>query len=280
MKTLLFLMLMCGSAMASVNVLSNGQNLGPAQDINVIGAETSGNGPVKTLNMNMLSGVTSLDAIRFDTSYVDPLHAEGQMHWDSDDKTAVIDMNVAGVHLQLGQEMYAYCTNKTGGTLANGTVVYQNGVQGFRPKIVKAQANSSATASPIGVLTHDVDDNGNAYVTTYGLVRGLNTIAYTEGAKLWLSAATAGLFTSAEPALPNLSVRVGTVLKSHVSEGIILVDILDTHSVVQNMEVDGVLYMGPATTDGSWRFTVTGSSSLEFQRRESGVWITKGKVEP
>jgi hypothetical protein len=54
----------------------------------------------------------------------------------------------------------------------------------------------------------------------------------------------------------------------------------DASLVVNNIEVDGNLYMGPATTDGSWRFTITGSSSLEFQRRESGNWVTKGKVEP
>jgi hypothetical protein len=42
----------------------------------------------------------------------------------------------------------------------------------------------------------------------------------------------------------------------------------DASLVVNNIEVDGNLYMGPA------------SSSLEFQRRESGNWVTKGKVEP
>jgi hypothetical protein len=230
-----------------------------------------------SLNVN---GTFGADEISLDTSYVDDVHQEGNIHWDVDDKTAVIDMSVEGVHLQVGQELHVYCTNKSGAQLTNGTVVYQNGVQGFRPKIYKAQSNAKATSSPIGVLTHDVADNGNAYVTTFGLVRGLNTASFADGAPVWLSASVAGAFTSTEPALPNRAIYVGRVLKSHVSEGILLVDIIDSHSVVDNIEVDGNLYMGSATTDGSWRFSITGQSSLEFQRRESGVWVMKGRVEP
>lgn len=50
-KTFLFLvaiMTLATAAFASVNVLSNGTNMGPAQDINVIGGTVSGTSATKT----------------------------------------------------------------------------------------------------------------------------------------------------------------------------------------------------------------------------------------
>lgn len=70
MKNYLFLflalILVSSVASASVNVQSNGTNLGPAQDINVVGASVSGSGPVKTLNtgvMNTTLTISTADTI-------------------------------------------------------------------------------------------------------------------------------------------------------------------------------------------------------------------------
>ncbi len=39
------------------------------------------------------------------------------------------------------------------------------------------------------------------------------------------------------------------------------------------------LYLGDPNTDGSWRVTVSGSN-LNFERRESGVWVEKSAATP
>ena len=40
---------------------------------------------------------------------------------------------------------------------------------------------------------------------------------------------------------------------------------------------DGKVYLGDSQTDGSWRFQVSGGS-LQFSRRESGVWVVKQAI--
>lgn len=52
---LIAIALMTGVSFASVNVLSDGTNLGPAQDINITGGSVTGNGPVKTLSMGTVT---------------------------------------------------------------------------------------------------------------------------------------------------------------------------------------------------------------------------------
>jgi hypothetical protein len=56
LMSFLVALMLCVPAVASVNVHSNGTNLGPAQDINIVGASTTGtNTPVKTVNINTVT---------------------------------------------------------------------------------------------------------------------------------------------------------------------------------------------------------------------------------
>ena len=43
--------------------------------------------------------------------------------------------------------------------------------------------------------------------------------------------------------------------------------------------IDDALYLGGSEVDGAWLIKVVGDN-LEFQRRESGIWTMKGKVQP
>jgi len=93
-----------------------------------------------------------------------------------------MDTEHDGVTLQIGQEFFIRVVNKTGVLIPNGSVVFINGAQGNRPTIALASSTSlSAASQTIGVVTHDISDNNNGYVTTNGLVRGLNTNSYVEG---------------------------------------------------------------------------------------------------
>ena len=165
-----------------------------------------------------------IDYIQFNTGLTPPIYAEGQIYWDATDKTLLARTETEDVTLQVGQEMHIRATNKTGSLITNGTVVYVSGAQGDSPTIAAAAANVHAQASGVlGVATHDIIDNATGYVTAFGQIRGLNTLAWAAGSQLYL-AASAGLFTDTIPTAPDHHVKLATVLRSHANEGIILFD--------------------------------------------------------
>ncbi len=43
--------------------------------------------------------------------------------------------------------------------------------------------------------------------------------------------------------------------------------------------ISSVIYLGPIDTDGTWKISVQ-DNNLIFARRESGVWISKGGIQP
>lgn len=111
-------------------------------------------------------------------------------------------------------------------TLAKGDVVYVSGATGTHIQVTKAQANSEATsAGTIGLATSAASTNADLQVITFGLQSGLDTSAYTAGDVLYLSAATAGGYTTTLPAAPNHGVRLGWVVRSHPTLGQIFVEI-------------------------------------------------------
>lgn len=75
------------------------------------------------------------------------------------------------------------------------------------------------------------------------------------------------------PMLPNYSSEQGTFLKAINNK-------LQWASASSNGGADAdPFYIGDSATDGSWRFTISGSN-LSVQRRESGSWVEKGSFMP
>jgi hypothetical protein len=77
----------------------------------------------------------------------------------------------------------------------------------------------------IGVATQNFTTNQFGYVTTIGKVRELNTIAYSGGTILYFNSTgtTAGTLTNVEPTAPYANVQMAAVLRSHATQGILLV---------------------------------------------------------
>jgi hypothetical protein len=116
--------------------------------------------------------------------------------------------------------------NKSGGTLNKGEVVYVSGAQGNRVAVKKALASAdSLSANTLGVMDETVADNGEGYCIAEGLVSGINTSAFTEGAALYLSPTTAGAITQTKPTAPNHLVLIGYCVKSNNGSGEISVHI-------------------------------------------------------
>jgi hypothetical protein len=116
--------------------------------------------------------------------------------------------------------------NETGATLAKGTLVYISGAAGNKALVSKALATGDSTsAQTYGMVQADISNNNNGYVVVIGVVSGLDTSTFAEGAQLYLSGATAGAYTSTKPYAPLHLVYVGVVTRSHANLGTIEVKI-------------------------------------------------------
>lgn len=221
--------------------------------------------------------------IQMDTGVAtNPVHSEGQFYYDDDSKTLSLNMSASGVSLQMGQEQFLRATNKTGLEVLNGQMVYIDGAQGNRPTIALASSSTHLTSDTIiGMATHNISNNQTGYITTFGIVRDLNTSAYSEGDRIWTSS-EAGAVTNVQPVSPLHAVAVGFVITSSVSEGTILVRIdiggrlNDLHDVeyVTTLEVNQVIQYNASALrwENQSNLTIEGSVSAEaFYGDGSGI---------
>ncbi len=170
------------------------------------------------------------DAVKFNLTNT-IVGEEGILYWNDDDKTLNLGMAGGDVSLQIGQEMLIRA-KAIGSNIDNGDLVYISGGTGSQPEVTLAKADAELTATgTIALATEDVTQNQFGYFTAVGLVRDLDTSAYSAGDILYLSPTTAGGFTDTKPANPNYCVEIGVVVRSHATEGVIF-------SRIQNKNVD------------------------------------------
>jgi len=218
-----------------------------------------------------------------------PAYLEGRVFYDTDAKTLCYYNDNSQMTVNIAQEQIVRVRNQTGSTIDNGTVVYVNGATGNTPTIAKAIATSFSTADIIGVTTTDIANNGFGYVTINGLVNGLDTSAFSEGDAVFLSATTAGLYTTTEPVRPNYSIQVGVILRSNPSVGTLLVTIqivstesqhiigtiaTDQGGTGQTTYTDGQLLIGNSTGNTLTKSTLTASTGISVANGAGSVTIT------
>lgn len=173
--------------------------------------------PVSSPRNNALS----CDSVAFREygKYVDGVGVAG---WNRDDGTLNIGL-YGGSVLQAGQEIHYYAKNTSGATISNGTPVMFTGTVGASGKLTfgKAVADGSVNGNyMMGVATQDIASNDFGYVTSFGLVRGINTTGapygetWGDGDLLYFSPITAGAWTKTRPAAPAISVPVAVVINA------------------------------------------------------------------
>lgn len=151
-----------------------------------------------------------------------PAHSEAFFYYDSDVKSFVFFNDQSTSSLTVGRETWVRCVNKTGVTISDGDVVYISGSQGNKPTIALADRDTDVTSRLIGLVTHDIANNAEGEVTVAGIVRNLDTSAFTEGDTVYLSS-TAGGYAAAVGGAGFYDVKVGVVLNAHLTQGQILV---------------------------------------------------------
>lgn len=148
--------------------------------------------------------------------------------------------------------------NNSGATMTKGTVVYVNGAVGQLPTIAKALATSDATSAQTqGLVTANISNNSNGYVTIVGAVTNIDTSAYADGQQLYLSATVAGAMTATKQYAPNHLVYVGVVTHAHPTQGKIEVKVQngyeldEIHNVSAQTPTNGQTLVYNSTT-GLW----------------------------
>ena len=161
----------------------------------------------------------------------------GTIYWDAANRTAALIDGDGDTTLQIGQEERILVHNNTGSTLIDGQVVYVTGSTGELPSVSLANAGAEATsAATIGVVTESIANGSDGFITTSGIVHGLNTLAFNEGDLLWLGT-TSGTFTTTKPTSPNHLVLIGYVIKKSGGNGSILVKIQNTQELAESSDV-------------------------------------------
>ena len=135
--------------------------------------------------------------------------------------------------------------NTTGATLTKGTVVYISGATGQIATVSKAIATGDATsAQTLGMITSNLANNSNGYVTVFGLLENMDTSAYTDGAQLYLSGTVAGAVTATKPSAPIHLVYVAVVEYAHPTQGKLLVKVQNGYELD---EIHDVSIVTPVT---------------------------------
>jgi hypothetical protein len=169
---------------------------------------------VSTALFERTDGTNAVAALLFDVATPDApgAHTPGHLHWNTTDGMLEIQSDYTGVTLQVGHEQWVTVRNNSGSTILNGTAVRITGAVANLPTV----GPDNGLGTVIGVTTHDIANNSNGKVTTFGLVRDINTSAFSAGDRVYGS--PTGTLTAAVT-----SSFLGRVLDSHVSQGAILV---------------------------------------------------------
>jgi hypothetical protein len=210
----------------------------------------------------------------------------GCMRWNDTDGTAEIKLKGGNVTLQIGQEQLVRVVNKVGSNLleSNYQAVRVTGAQGQRLKINLAQAtNDLLSAETIGLVTENINNNQEGFVTISGLVREINTTGslqgetWADGDILYLSPTTAGRITNIKPSAPNHLVVIGYVVYSHNNHGTIFVKVNNGYELEELHNVTETNYPNPINTDSLLTYDVTNSLWKRFTWGDLKSKVTKEK---
>jgi hypothetical protein len=156
-----------------------------------------------------------------------PANVAGRLYWFEDNLNLCMGGEVVR---QLGEEVQLPKTrNNTGGNITNGTAVYLSGALGSQPTIGVADKANTTASDTIAIATEDIDDNASGYVTSHGIVRGINTAtdalaaAVSDGDEIYLS--STGGWQVAKPTGTDMVVSLGRVIYAHATQGLIFVNV-------------------------------------------------------
>lgn len=179
------------------------------------------------------------DSIAFDTTA--NLTADiGEMVWNEEQETVDLGLDSV-VTLQLGLEKLLRVKNASGITaIPVGTLVEFAGAAGDTVTVQPATTDGSVNHHyMVGITSEEIAADSFGFVTTEGVVEGLNTSAWPAGTILYADPTTAGNLTSTQPTAPNLKMPVAAVVfQGSGTSGKILVRMISGEEVSELHDVE------------------------------------------
>ena len=154
-----------------------------------------------------------LDYLDFNTgATVTP--AVGRMWWGTTGTANFRLDSGAGYDTQINEQIFVY--GKASSAITKGNLVIKTGVVGASGVITFAPSTAGITDGNlfVGVAYEDIALNGFGRVVAVGLVRGINTSAYSNNDTLWYDPAGGGAMTATKPSAPNVKAEIGIVINS------------------------------------------------------------------
>ena len=183
----------------------------------------SGGDVAVTGNISVTGHITTPIYIDFHLEPGTVANQIGRLWYNTEDDTLNIGHD-SGVVQQVGQEFYMPPCKATE-AIPNGSFVMAVGAQGDKITIAKAVTNG--TVDPmymVGVATHDITiDEEFAKIVTNGIIRDVNTNAWTVGTILYPDPTTPGGWTSTKPVSPAIKTAIAIVLRQNTNTGRIYV---------------------------------------------------------
>jgi hypothetical protein len=175
--------------------------------------------------------------------------------------------------------------NTTGATLTKGTAVYISGATGQNPTVSKAQANNDTnSAQTLGLMSANLANNSNGYVTIIGLIQNIDTSAYTDGQQLYLSPTTAGTLTATKPYAPQHLVYVAVVEHAHPTQGKLFVKVQngyemdELHNVSAQSPSNGQVLIYNASTSLWEKNTLTDGTGITITEGAGSITVANSGV--
>lgn len=216
------------------------------------------------------STISNLNYIDFNDTYTGNTNqVVGRLNWNLDDGTLEVGMGGTGdVTQQIGLEQYYLVKNQTGSQLDNGYVVRADGTLGSSGRILADYMIADGSIPyyyTLGILTQDIANGDDGYVTHFGLVRGINTTGslfsetWVDGDILYVSPTILGGLTNVEPNEPDLKIQMAIVINA-ASNGSLFVrpdlgsKLGDLHDLQTSGATNGDL-IAFDSSDNIWKYT-------------------------
>lgn len=186
-----------------------------------------------------------------------------KLRWNYRDGTLDLGLKGGKVTLQIGQEQVKRVVNKTGANLLESDyrvvrtrLVSEGGAAGQRLAVVLAQADSDTnSATTIGMVTENITNNEEGFITVSGEVRNINTTGalqgetWVDGDILYLSPSSPGHLTNIKPVAPRHMVTIGQVAYAHAVNGKIDVAVQNGYELEELHDVTTEDYAEPQDED-------------------------------
>ena len=213
------------SISGSTNTLTNIGNGSLTNSSITIGSTSISLGATASTLTSVTMATPTISSYETYTATSAPTYNAGRLWYDSTQNALAYYNDVTNNTIHIGEEIQLKVYNNTGSQINVGQPVYVTSTNsGYTyPCVALAIANSLTTGNVIGLANQNIPNGTAGYVTTIGLVQGVNTGSYTVGDTLYLSPYSAGYYQNTIPPT-GYAIKLGTVAYVNSSNGAIYVN--------------------------------------------------------